>query len=205
VLVKVFRAEAIASSKREEATLLLLAEHKVANVPRLIKTCATVEDALPCLVVAPVGSVLLPLRGGERTTGPDLLALVRVLQHAHLFRVAHRDVKPDNIFKCNGQMILNDWGSSCELGSEILWQGTPGFSDPKPNTAMHVPTAGDDLRALVRSAYALLFLEMPPADASQAAAFWAERLRAGSVWEDAFKAAANESYDELAEIFATLK
>ncbi len=76
-----------------------------------------VRDSAECasgfvLVLDRVGTPVRPVPGGFPVAGRHLAALVGALHTAHGCGIAHRDVKPQNIFLDNNDGIfLNDWGS----------------------------------------------------------------------------------------------
>jgi hypothetical protein len=203
--VKVFSKDKERSYVRERDALIKLQRNNVQNVPRCQAEFRSRDGAL-VLVVTPVGEPVLPLAGGRRTTGIHLATLVDILQAAHMIGVAHRDVKPSNIFiDKDNNILLNDWGSSCTLNEEIAWQGTIGFSELCSPSGRQIPTASCDLKALVRSVYAMLFLEVPPHSAQDVLVFWDQRMRPGTMWAAAMTAASDANYSCLKQILGSIK
>ena len=86
-------------------------------------------------------------------------------------------------------IILNDWGSAVECGSEVPYEGTYGFSEEPPVPGrLHTPSFKDDLVALVRSAYLMLFNERAPAKNENLKDFWESRLMTAQYWVNAVDA-----------------
>lgn len=120
----------------------------------------------------------------------------------------HRDIKPDNLyFTTSGKLFLSDWSSSrIHAGKRArVWVGSHGFSEPHteechPNVA--------DLRALVRTAWSLLYKENPPpidssGELSAICQFWKSRFSTG-VWGQALQLADTCQYDQLAALFTEM-
>ena len=104
-------------------------------------------------------------------------------------------------------MLLNDWSSSVttfELNPE--WEGTIGFSvsqqeDPTGMLSGKVR----DLMSVVRTAYSLLFQEMPPSDDASAIKYWNVRIRQDTYWATAVKYAKALKYEELGKLLERMK
>ena len=86
--------------------------------------------------------------------------------------IIHRDVKPENIFMANEDLlILNDWSSAYQIpesgvAESIPWVGTRFYSSSVISaTGQHVPRKQDDLISLVRTALVVYCNQIPP-DAS---------------------------------------
>ena len=206
-VVKVFQMSDENVAKNEIAMLQRLAEVSVANVPQFKASENSMCGSFIALVVSPVGKAVLPIRGGCRTVGKDWASIVSTLQHAHSCGIAHRDVKPSNIFMADSGIILNDWGSSCEMGERIRWVGTRGYSEEADENGFHTPSAVCDLKALLRSVYSMMTQEVPPCggDDSAVRAFWVERLRESTYWHDCLTAVNCADYSRLIVCFNCLK
>lgn len=209
VVVKIFDEAKHDVLNNEVANLSILQRANVVNVPECIRRLDVCLGGKPCtkraLVCTPVGKCILPLKGGQRTTGQHLSELVTILEGAHSAGIAHRDVKPDNIFLVNDDhILLNDWGISCMLSDTemVVWKGSRGYSDPPDdmNSGMHYPSKAKDLRSLVRCAYSMLFLEQP----TNVDDYWQYRL-APQLWRDAMTAADSSDYEKLRIIFISMK
>ena len=156
------------------------------------------QDGSQCfLVVSPVGREVLPMWGGCETDGRQFRVLVDVLEQAHSLGIAHRDVKPDNIFQGGDEgIILNDWGSSCQIGERTMFVGSMPFCVDGPDIdGMHSPSAETDLKCLVRSVYAMQTTRYPPLNGYED--FWNKRFFGGSIWSVALEDASNKNYNGL--------
>ena len=188
----------------ERDTLTKLMQTGESRVPH-------VHDSVECtsgfvLVLDRVGKTVRPVPGGFPVAGRHLAALVGALHTAHDCGIAHRDVKPQNIFlDSNDAIFLNDWGSSSALGECAAFVGTRGYCDaPGEAGVMVLWTADVDLRGLVRSAYAMVAGLAPPHDHTLAKEFWAERFAIDSLWTRAMGCANLLQYDGLAKELSQL-
>lgn len=203
-LVKVYHASHLESRESEAWALSLLAEGKVNGVPKLVldgkgtssyHSCGAVENIL---VVQPIGTPVLPVKGGQTVRGKHLRQLVWILQQAHVAGLQHRDIKPDNIYLVGDSLLLNDWGSATTLEGEAAWQGTPGFCDPPTfNGSGNVR----DLRAAVRTAWSLVRNQFPLTD-KEDPNFWSflEKSEEQCVWTEAWVRANEANYEKLANV-----
>lgn len=162
------------------------------NVPKVIEERNVAGR--PALLLTPVANKVRPGKGGVRTSCTDYVHLLQVLQvlcRAHAEGLCHRDVKPGNIFKADGLVILGDWGAAAATGEEVPWTGTDGFYDqPAGGRVFHLPDPAHDLVALVRSAY-VMHRGLP-----------LDRNYGGSrPWKDAEKAAEDLNYSYLLVFF----
>eukprot|EP00035_Acanthoeca_spectabilis_P019471 m.425582 g.425582 ORF g.425582 m.425582 type:complete len:687 (+) comp16859_c0_seq2:1164-3224(+) len=224
-VVKVFRPGHFASCESEMAALKVLEECQW--VPRLVTQTGTKMSESgatrsrpqcdrPVLIVRPVGTPLKPLFGGEHATGGLIGQIFLVLKFAHnTARLLHRDIKPHNLYVHDGQLILNDWGSSCfeHQWKSTQWEGTLGYSEPKDSTAS--PQVAD-CRAALRTAWVLLYKDEPPIvsfgdesaefKSQRIEAFWSSRLEGGSTfWKAAWSLSDKPNYDGLAAHFEGCK
>lgn len=206
VLVKVYHASRLASRESEAQALSLLARTEVNDVPTLVlggKGTSSYPDCGPMenvLVVQPVGTPVLPVKGGQTVRGKHLRQLVSILQQAHAAGLQHRDIKPDNIYLVGDSLLLNDWGSACPIKDEEAVQGTPGFCDPPTfNGSGKVR----DLRAAVRTAWAMVRNQFPLTD-EEDSNFWnfLENSEEQCMWTQAWDRANEAKYDELADVLA---
>jgi hypothetical protein len=85
-----------------------------------------------------------------------------------------------------------------------VFEGTWGFYDIPDDPESHVPTAEADLVAVVRSAYLMLFNEMPPISSDDIAAFWRARLKT-QLWLGALEACYRRDYKALAAELLKIK
>ena len=207
VVAKVFHSCHDSVMKCEKDVLITLAQHNVGNVPRYEADEKSSCGNFNVLVVSPLGEVVLPIRGGSRTVGEHWATLVMTLQRTHGLGIAHRDVKPGNIFVTEDRIILNDWGSSCKINERTRWVGTRGYSEEADEDGCHTPTAVGDLKALLRSVYSMMTQETPPyaKDNQAISKFWEERWRASTFWHTCLVQVNAGDYGGLATIFGQLK
>ena len=192
----------IEARNNESDKLKLLREKGVINIPTVHSVIA---DSI--LVLSPVGSIISPLKGGAFTRGTHWSALVEVLKVAHENNIIHRDVKPDNIFinPNGGGIVLNDWGSSCDVNIDTPFVGSlPYCLYDMPVDGRHVPTPDLDLVALVRTVFCMMTCRYPPIDFASASIFWSDNIQEGTYWNDAVTHAMDRNYDELKKIFKKL-
>jgi len=161
------------------------------------------------LVLTPQALPILPLTGGHRLDPSMFVRLLRALEHAHRLGIAHRDVKPDNIFWDNlsNRVVLNDWSSSAKIGVPILYVGSLGFSVPDFEGSFHEPSAEADLVSLVRCVWSIYRNHYPifPKYAwEEAEEFWARVFNKNSLWRKVFRFAVKLQYEKLAHFFGTL-
>lgn len=162
------------------------------HLPRLVRSnLVTEESCLRVLVMAPLALKVKPCVGGFSVCGRHILQLFDVVEYVHkTIHLVHRDIKPDNIFLSRDEqnILLNDWGSASTCGEEVPYQGTYGFSD-RPSSPLgalfHVPAFKDDLVAVVRSAFLMLFDEPAPIKSHDVEEFWTRRFANRQFWESA--------------------
>jgi serine/threonine protein kinase len=163
----------------------------VFNIPQLV--C----DDLPLtakgkssLKLYPECQPVQPCANGCRVIGDDIAKLVEILQWLHeQCGICHRDIKPNDIFirseAGRKEIYLNDFGSAVTLGSKVPWEGTIGYYE-KPSEYLHVPDRKDDLIALAKSAYLMLYnevIDFSDMESGQAwDMFWNERLQSTELW-----------------------
>lgn len=197
VVLKIFEDEE--HGIREANLLLRLKNALVQHVPVPIESCLI--NGFFYLAVTPIGRMVSPLAGGECTWRKHWIQLLDALHAAHDLDVAHRDVKPSNIFvDGNGDIILNDWGSASQLGERVPFEGTVGFCDQPDADMTHVPTAAADLIALVKTVHCMFTGRHPPPSYEDADLFWSIRFGFGdddTVWGKCWRAASKTKYDCL--------
>eukprot|EP01036_Dinobryon_divergens_P031492 gene31492-40899_t len=189
------------------------------HLPRLIRwDLMTNESCLHVLMVSPIALKVSPCRDGHRVCSRHILQLVDVVEFVHTTtNLVHRDIQPDNIFLSLDQkhIILGGWGAAADRGSEgPPNQGTygvpeeerppPSFS-PDSSLLAVVPAFEDDLVAVVKSAYSMLFNEPAPGKGENLEEFWTSRLMTAPFWATAVRASTAGNYDllrnHLKEIF----
>ena len=111
--------------QQEAAALRKLNESdpKVPSVPRLVGVS---KDEI-AILASPVGSPVEELRG--RVLAWKVAAkFVECLEHVHHAGLCHRDIRPSNMGFTLDDMVLSvvlfDWASSCDLGSQPQYSGT---------------------------------------------------------------------------------
>lgn len=208
VVLKVFAGSDDSVRNAEYDALIALAKNGVRNVPVVLdrfdaRSVGGKEYFF--LAVSPIGLTILPIVGGKHTHGGHWVVLVNVLQRAHEMDIAHRDVKPDNIFLHDNDVLLNDWGSSCKIGKRVPFVGTLAYCvEPPGEDGCHVPSASSDLRSLVRSVYSMLTMQFPPEEPEEIATFWQMRLRKDTLWQDLIQFANDANYIALKSALARL-
>jgi tRNA A-37 threonylcarbamoyl transferase component Bud32 len=153
----------------------------------------TLEDGRPFLVMELLLGRTLAERMAQGRLPPTeiidvLLQMCGALGAAHTRGVIHRDLKPDNVFLCEGQgrvhVKLLDWGiaklmDDTALGATLtttgMIVGTPQYVSPEQARGKHVDHR-TDIYSLGTIAYEL-FLEGPPFVADSVADLVAMHLR----------------------------
>eukprot|EP01036_Dinobryon_divergens_P027601 gene27601-36403_t len=179
-------------------------------VPSIVSDALVSKSADSVLAMTPLGVAVKPCNDGHTVYGEHIVQLIGIVEEVHtICGLAHRDIKPHNIFfkSIDGgryDLFLNDWGSAANIGVESVFEGTLGFYDIPDDSERHVPTAEADLVAVVRSAYLRLFNEMPPTSSDDIAAFWRARLKT-QLWLDALEACYRRDYKALAAELLKIK
>ncbi len=131
-----------------------------------------------------------------------------MLQAVHGLGLCHRDIKPSNILKRKdtGQIYLNDWGSTASSYIPVPWEGTVGFYDMVEGN--HIPDPNEDLIALSRSAYLMLYNvdSSIPQDKNEIDLFWRNKMTGSSrLWDEITVRSQQGNYARLMEVFPLLK
>ncbi len=164
------------------------------------------------LVLWPQCNPVQPCANGQRVYGEDIAGLVSLLEVIHTqLHVVHRDIKPQNIFKRqnDGGIFLNDWGSAVLIQSGVLvdWEGTTLFYN-RPDNGQHVPSPMDDLIALARAAYLMIYNDMYSGDIhnkQEIQVFWESTFRRTEIWSTILLESRACNYPLLKVIYAKLK
>jgi serine/threonine protein kinase len=197
VAVKIFqekhRGMCVQEKKVLEEIGLATLNNNIPTVVQSLDVCGR-----PALVVSPAGNNVLPVHSGVRARKTEFVKLLQVLEDAHKLKICHRDVKPHNIFiDETGRVILNDWSSAVEAGTDVPWVGTPAFYD-KPLCESHSPQPSDDLVALVRSVYAMYTNELPIMGTTN------NLMEQSVIWSKALQYARECNYNKLRRFFNEL-
>ena len=147
VALKVLREDQLGEDRAidrmmREATTLALISH--GGVPRFYE-CGMLDDGRPWIAMELVDGVPLQARLARGALSSDeVIALLRdvaeVLAAAHERGIAHRDLKPDNIFLVPGDPLfpvrLIDWGIAHHVAGARLTSlneaiGTPTYMAPE--------------------------------------------------------------------------
>jgi len=208
--IKVVRADACANPVTRER---FVQEARVANSighPNIVDIfhIGTLDDDRPYLVMELLLGRTLGRRMADGRVSPDesieiLLQICDALGAAHTRGVVHRDLKPDNVFLCEGgggpwgvTVKLVDWGIAklmdAEPSGETLTTtgtlvGTPQYMSPEQARARPVD-GRTDVYSLGTIAYEM-FLEAPPFQADNIADLVTMHLREdppppSDVWPD---------------------
>jgi hypothetical protein len=177
-------------------------------IPTVVAPHVLSTSGRPGLVLSPECYPVEPCRGGCIVFGSDIAELVSLLEQVHLLGICHRDIKPSNIFKRkdNGKLYLNDWGSAASTGIYVPWEGTRGFY--KMVDEIHQPSTHEDLIALARSAYLILYNDTStmPVETAEIDMFWRGRFHDHSIiWEEIVEFCLQGNYQRLMELFPKLK
>jgi serine/threonine protein kinase len=189
----------------EKNSLTLLANNNVVNVPRIISETKTATGK-KVLIIEPIAHSVQPNLDGRVVNSTHIIQLIDILNTVHILKICHNDVKPDNIYidRQSGMVLLNDWGSSSAYNVVLDVRGTYGFYDLG---GVILASYVDDLKALVRSAYLMLFNLSPPTpninfDLQH---FWGDKFRVETIWQKAVELCESCNYAELRRLFCTLK
>lgn len=192
----------------ERSTLVALSN--VAHVPKLVTQTPLITNCgNPVLLVTPVGEAVQPKRNGILVNGTHIADLISVVKLAHATGILHCDIKPDNIYYAEGYgILLNDWSSAVPIKAATNRYGTYGFYDNRRSPDIPI-TPSDDLNALVKSAYLMLFnvpAPHPQYDLSSCLdTFWDKLFREGTIWKAAIDMCRSCDYDGLQSLFSGLK
>jgi hypothetical protein len=206
VVVKVYNREVDCNVELDTRKVLSDVEH----IPKLVvETPLLANYGNPVLLLTPVGRAIQPKRNGSLVNGDHIADLIKVVKTAHERGLVHCDIKPDNIyFSEDCGIFLNDWGSAATIPTSINRYGTYGFYNNQSKNRKIIPISpSDDLAALVKSAYLMLFnLPAPhPQYDLNVDTFWNKLFRAGTIWEVANDLCKDCDYKGLQDLFISLK
>jgi hypothetical protein len=210
-IVKVFDSEQSQATEANNLRILqeLLPEDYKRFVPRLLVDNVCTRNSKPAIMTSPQCNEVQPHGNpGEVVYGRDIAQLVTLLKQCHeTAGLVHRDIKPANIFKYKNSIFLNDWGSAVKKSDQLVrYEGTYGFGS-RPSTGLHVPSPKDDLVALARSAYLMLFNHRPPHPDvdTDIDAFWNYRFNQNTIWREILSCTNNLDYDRLCVLYIQIK
>ena len=190
---------------QQEVNVLKNELRDVRNVPVYVDHFSLdVLGGKKIMVVSPVGEPVLPIEGGKITHGGHWSNLVDVLHYVHQKGIAHRDVKPLNIYLHKNEIILNDWGSSCLLGSDVPFVGTVGYCYMDWKEGDVVPSVASDLVGLVRSVFSMMTRQVPPTYPEMVEDYWTKCFRSETYWVEAMNYAVEGNHDGLRSILSKL-
>jgi tRNA A-37 threonylcarbamoyl transferase component Bud32 len=171
------------------------------NVP-LVPACQKLTDT-----VLFFSEVLEPIIEFEPKMLKQLLA---TLKSSHKNNVFHRDVRPENLMLNEvGDAVLNDWGCATTTSTKQPFAGTFRYAcdsvlQAAIDKSFRVPTAADDLHALVRTVLAIVhpYIRRKLASVyagkfSDAKHIWQEVRANHENWEVFFLAADQCDYEAL--------
>jgi serine/threonine protein kinase len=152
-----------------EVGILSLLTNAGAAVPRLLSLwrlecgiCAFTMPWYPLTLVDAVNERRLSRRGAWSV----VRAVASVYLKAHALGVTHCDLKPDNIYMCDGDggaCVVADWDLACnnmQAEQAKLHVGTEGFNAPSAFAISCVSTEADVFR-LGTVMYAMLYSDVP--------------------------------------------
>ena len=135
------------------------------------------------------------------------------LRRVHAAGIVHRDVRPSNLLRRHGGILLCDWNAAVEIGHTAQFAGTLHYSGDIPLQALehkqtYTPSPRDDLESLVRLVVAYRLLTncdklLQCSDAASTRHFWADvaALSTFSSISFCFQLAKSSNYDGLLEEF----
>lgn len=214
VIIKIFENE---HSKSREATILQrlqqLSQAKSDLVPVLVDDSIRTINNKYAIIMSPRCLPVQPCYShegviGEIVYGQDIADLVLLLEVIHTeLGIIHRDIKPSNIFKINGHIFLNDWGSAVFQSDDLIpYEGTFGFSS-QPLSKLHIPKPEDDLLSLAKSAYIMLFNQNLPDPNSiiNIEQYWNIRFHSNCLWKEIERNSKEKQYARLALLYKQIK
>jgi hypothetical protein len=230
VVVKMFREASVDDYNRELVTLQRLSNNQELS-GRLTRLAPQHTQApVRVLYLWPVG-LRLALTVADCSSAEDNETVVRAtpqmlafavstLHFLHKARVAHRDVRPNNMFlnRSTGQLFLNDLGSSAEIGSVArfagaLYHAPDDVIRSHASGATYTPEGWHDLVMLVWTAFELAFpvfwcevhkhgaAKLDKKSANLLIATRQAFVLENSVWMQLLELAKAGQYDELATAF----
>ena len=195
LVVKVFKD--LERLSREERMLRKLRRSNVLHIPSINAVAGN------ALLLTPLARSFVSV--GE--TGPFLAPLhiqqmVETLHQAHCCDIVHRDVRSANIYAVTKhEVLLNDWGSSCmrSVGECIPYEGVIAEASDHILALLidgkHVVVRpNDDLHALARTVYRILFKPPPHMIASTMEVEGLKKIKqfwndCGRSWQEIFELA----------------
>lgn len=194
LVVKVFKD--LERLSHEERMLSKLRRFKVLHIPSINAVTGN------ALLLTPLARSFVSV--GE--TGPFLAPLhiqqmVETLHQAHCCDIVHRDVRSANIYAVTKhEVLLNDWGSSCSVGECISYEGVIAEASDHilalliDGKHVLVVRPNDDLHALARTVYRILFKPPPHMIASTMKVEGLKKIKqfwndCGRSWQEIFELA----------------
>ena len=174
-------------------------------MPKVVGESIDKTSGAMALLILPIALKVQPCTNGRPVLCRHVIQLIDILKVAHSLGIAHNDVKPDNIYiniENEDNALLNDWASSCSFGTFLYKRGTYGFYDQTSGEVAFNPKPQDDLKALVKSAYLMLFNAPPPHPIfiQNLEQFWS-CMYGVPLWKKALEHADESNYEALGELF----
>jgi hypothetical protein len=149
------------------------------------------------LIIEPIAHSVQPNLDGRVVNSTHIIQLIDILNTVHNLKFCHID-------RQSRMVLLNDWASSSPYNVVLDVRGTYGFYDLG---GVILASYVDDLKALVRSAYLMLFNLSPPTpninfDLQH---FWGDKFRVETIWQKAVELCESCNYAELRRLFCKLK
>lgn len=193
--------------EKEEMNLKMIAsEETLKNNICHVHAMAATTTSKQALILWPVGYRVVPLKNGHFIHGGHIKQLTYLISTLHKRGFAHRDIKPQNMYVYDDNIILNDFGSCQPLSFTGPWEGTKEYGDCPSESTETYTLVQADLRSLVRACFVMITGEEPPPKEGYKQ-FWDHVFSRDTVWSEALRLAssAEPNYLDLATLIARVK